>query len=54
MKAEALRCFSKARAASAVVFALSDDATQLHDAIYEAITSLNEPAELVQSVGAVL
>jgi len=53
-KAEALSCFSKARATSALVFALSEDATQLHEAIYEAIASLDDPAEFVQSVGAVL
>ena len=53
-KPEALRFFSKARAASAVMFALSNDAAQLHEAIYEAIAALEDPAELVRSVAAVL
>jgi hypothetical protein len=53
-KAEVLSFFSRARAASAIMFALSDDAGQLHETIYEAITSLENPAELVQSVETVL
>jgi hypothetical protein len=53
-KLESLRLFSKARAASAVMFALADEAGQLHEAIYEAISSLDNPAELVQAVEAVL
>ena len=43
-----LKLFSKARAASALMFASSDDATQLHEAIYEAIESLDDPSELVR------
>lgn len=49
-KRQALVCFSKARAASALVFALAADDTQLHEAIYESISALDEPAELVRLV----
>lgn len=50
-KAEALRCFSKARAASALAFGLSPDSGSLHEAIYEAIAALEDPAELLRVVG---
>lgn len=49
-KQQALVCFSKARAMSALVFALAADDTQLHEAIYESISALDEPAELVRLV----
>lgn len=49
-KAESLRLFSKARAASALAFALTDEPGQLHEAIYEAILALDEPGELVRAV----
>jgi hypothetical protein len=49
-KQQALICFSKARATSALVFALAADDTQLHEAIYESISALDEPAELVRRV----
>lgn len=49
-KAEAISYFSKARAASAVMFALSNDDGQLHEAIYEAIAALDDPSGLVSSV----
>lgn len=49
-KLEALRLFSKACAASALAFALSDDPAQMHEALYEAITALNDPGELVRAV----
>jgi YD repeat-containing protein len=49
-KQQALVCFSKARATSALVFALAADDTQLHEAIYESISALDEPAELVRLV----
>ena len=46
----ALACFSKARATSALGFALVAVDTQLPEAIYESIPALGEPAELVRSV----
>lgn len=49
-KSEALRLFSKARAATALVFALSEDPGQLHEAVYEAIAAMNDPAEVMQGV----
>lgn len=49
-KQQALICFSKARATSALVFALAADDTQLYEAIYESISALDEPAELVRMV----
>jgi len=45
-----LNWFSKARATSALVFALSDEPAHLHEAIYEAIAAVDDPAELVQAV----
>lgn len=47
---QALVCFSKARATSALAFALADDDTQLHEAIYESIAALDEPSEPVRLV----
>jgi hypothetical protein len=44
-KQEALHHFSKARATSALAFALATEA-QLHEAIYEALSALDEPGEL--------
>lgn len=50
-KAEARRFFAKARGASAIVFALSADTTQLHEAIYEALSALaDDPARVVRAV----
>jgi hypothetical protein len=49
-KQQALLCFSKARATSALAFALAADDAQLHEAIYESISALDEPAELVRLV----
>ncbi|WP_437967623.1 hypothetical protein WMF04_50180 [Sorangium sp. So ce260] len=46
---ESLRVFSKARATSALVFALSNDSAQLHEAIYEAIAAMSDPDELVRA-----
>lgn len=48
MKSEALHTFSKARATSALAMALSDDPTQLHEALYEAIAAMSDPHELVR------
>jgi hypothetical protein len=42
---EALATFRKARAAGALAFALSQDAGQLHEAIYEAIAASSDPSE---------
>ena len=53
-KPEALRLFSKARAASALGFALSDDPDQLHEAIYEAITAVDDAAEVIRPVAETL
>jgi hypothetical protein len=49
-KSEALRLFSMARATSALAFALSDDDAQLHESIYEAVTAMDDPGELVRLV----
>jgi hypothetical protein len=49
-KSEALRVFSKARAASALAFALSSDTAGLHEAIYEAVVAMNDPGELIRLV----
>jgi hypothetical protein len=54
-KPEVLRLFAKARGASALAFALSDDGSQLQEAIYEAMSALvNDPSELVRAVEAAL
>ena len=53
-KHQARHCFAKARAASALAFAVTDDDTRLHEAIYEAICALDEPGELVRLVERVL
>ena len=45
-----LAYFSRARATSALVLALAIDDVQLHEAIYEAISTLDDPAELVSAV----
>ena len=42
---EALLTFRKARAAAALAFALSPDAAQLHEAMYEAIVAWGNQAE---------
>lgn len=49
-KPEALRQFYKARVATAWVFALSEDTGQLHEAVYEAILAMDDPAQVVQAV----
>ena len=43
-----LSLFFKARAASALVFAFSTDAEQLHEAIYEAIAAVEDPSEVIR------
>ncbi len=48
-KSEALRLFWKARAASALAFALSGDDAKLHEAIYEALAAMADPSELVRA-----
>src|SRR5436190_21700411 len=53
-RAEVLRLFSKARAASALGFALSEDPGQLPEAIYEAIAAVEDAAQIVRSVAEVL
>lgn len=45
---EALLAFSKARAMCALAFALAADDAQLHEAIYESLSALEEPGELLR------
>jgi hypothetical protein len=47
---EADRLFSKARAASALQFALSEDDNELHESLYEAIMAVDDAAELAPSI----
>lgn len=49
-KPEALRQFSKARVATALVFALSEDTSQLNEAVYEAVSAMDDPSQVVQAV----
>lgn len=49
-KAEALRLFSRARAAAALAHAFSDDVGELQEVVYEAINALDEPSEIVREV----
>ena len=49
-KREALVLFSRARVDTALAFSLSDDDGQIHDAIYETLIALEDPAELVRLV----
>jgi len=51
---EALLTFRKARAAAALAFALSPDAGQLHEAVYEAIVASSNRAEAVRVAETVL
>jgi hypothetical protein len=51
---EVLRLFSKARAASALGFALSEEPGQLHEAIYEAIAAVDDPTEVIGPVAEAL
>lgn len=46
--AGAMRLFSKARTFSALAFAMSDGDSQLHEALYEAIASVDDSAEIAQ------
>jgi hypothetical protein len=46
----ALLAFRKARAASALAFALSPKSEQLHDAIYEAIAASSDKRDMLHSV----
>jgi len=47
-KLEALRLFSKARAIAALAFAMSEEDSQLHESLYEAIASVDDSADIVQ------
>ena len=51
---EVLRFFSKARAASALGFALSEDPGQLHEAIYEALAAVDDATEVIRPVAEAL
>jgi len=53
-KAEVLQLFSKARAASALACAFSENAGNLEEAIYEAIAAMDDPADVIQPVSAAL
>lgn len=53
-KQQALHYFSKARASSALAFALATNDTQIHEAIYESISALDEPGELIRLLEQVL
>ena len=46
-KRAALHIFAKARAMSALAFALAEDASQLHEAIYEALSALVDDSSAV-------
>jgi hypothetical protein len=48
--ATALSYFRRARAASAIAFALTEDASELHEALYEALASQDDSSELVASL----
>lgn len=48
--AESLRLFSSARAVAAVSYALSEDDSILHEAIYEATVAMEDPSELVIAI----
>ncbi|WP_329731177.1 hypothetical protein [Archangium sp.] len=49
-----LRLFSKARAASALGFALSEDPGQLHEALYEALAAVDDATEVIRPVAEAL
>lgn len=53
-KEAALIAFSKARAASAFVFALSEDDGHFQEAMYEALSALEDPHEIVGAVEKIL
>jgi hypothetical protein len=50
LKPDVLRLFSKARAASALTFAVSGDPGQFHEAVYEAIAAVDDAANVVRPV----
>ena len=49
-----LRLFSKARAASALGFALSEEPGQFHEALYEALASVDDASEVIRRVAKAL
>ena len=51
---EVFRLFSKARAASALEFALSEDSGQLHEALYEALAAVDDVTEVIRPVAEAL
>ena len=53
-KAAALPLFAKARAASALAFAVSEDPAELHEAIYEALIAVDGSTDLSQLMNDVL
>jgi hypothetical protein len=53
-QAEELALFSRARAASAVAFACTAEASQLHEALYEAALAESDPATLLGEVARIL
>jgi hypothetical protein len=51
---EALRLFSQARSVSALLFALTSEPHRLHEVIYEALSSLDDPTHLIEATEDVL
>lgn len=49
-----LGLFSKARAAAALVCALSEDPSTLHEAVYEATVAVEDPSDIVAAVSTLL
>lgn len=54
LNAQALRSFAKARAVSALAIAVASDLTTSHEAIYEAISSLDDSSDVVSAVARAL
>jgi hypothetical protein len=53
-RAASRRAFRKARAASALAFALVGDHAELHEAIYESLAACEDPAPLISRLGEML
>ncbi|MFO0759770.1 MAG: hypothetical protein U0359_25000 [Byssovorax sp.] len=51
-RTEVLRLFSKARATSALAYALSEDVSAPQEAIYEAIAAMDDPVNLTRMLEA--
>lgn len=53
-KSKSLDYFARARAASALAFVLSGDDSQLHEALYEAISSTSDSSDIIRQVKEIL